>query len=295
MVRRAPDRHSRAMSEHITHTPTVKRLERSSDHRIIAGVCGGLGRYFDLNPTVFRLGLVVLTLLGGAGVLVYIAGVLVIPGEGKDDSIAAEILSDRRDHPGRLVGLGLVAVALFVLLSRAAYWPAAGAAWALVLVAGLVILWGSREHRARRVALILTTILATICLAAVVATVAAFAWFNVSFSDGVGNRVYTPAAAGDVRSDYKLGIGNLKVDLSQVPVASGLHVKAHLGIGELRIVVPRNAAVVVDAHAKAGDLYVLSTHEGGRNADVTGTFGSGKPLTIDATVGAGRIDVERAG
>ena len=43
------------MSEHITHTPSIKRLERSSSDRMIAGVSGGLGRYFDLNPGVFRL------------------------------------------------------------------------------------------------------------------------------------------------------------------------------------------------------------------------------------------------
>jgi hypothetical protein len=43
------------MSENITHTPSTKRLERSSEDRVIAGVSGGLGRYFDLNPTFFRL------------------------------------------------------------------------------------------------------------------------------------------------------------------------------------------------------------------------------------------------
>ena len=62
------------MSEHITHTPTIKRLERSSSDRVIAGVAGGLGRYFDLNPSFFRIGFVVLTLLGGAGVLIYLQG-----------------------------------------------------------------------------------------------------------------------------------------------------------------------------------------------------------------------------
>ena len=53
---------------------------------MLIGVCGGLGRYFDLNPTVFRVGFVVLTLLGGAGVLVYLAAALVMPAEGKERS-----------------------------------------------------------------------------------------------------------------------------------------------------------------------------------------------------------------
>ena len=56
---------------------------------------------------------------------------------------------------------------------------------------------------------------------------------------------------------------------------------------------PRNTAVSVNAHAKVGDLYVLNQHEGGRNIDVTS--GTGGLLVIDANVGAGRIDVVRAG
>src|SRR5215468_4832492 len=92
----AAARHPQDMSEHITHTATVKRLERSSSDRMLAGVSGGLGRYFDLNPGVFRLGFIVLVLLGGAGILVYLAAVLVIPNEG-EESIAARILAERRD------------------------------------------------------------------------------------------------------------------------------------------------------------------------------------------------------
>src|ERR1700755_3265007 len=107
------------MSEYTTPTPMVKRLERSSDAKILAGVAGGLGRYFDLAPAVFRLGFVVLTLLGGAGILVYTPAVLVIPKEGEDASIAEDILRKRRDHPARVVGLGLVAVAILALLARA--------------------------------------------------------------------------------------------------------------------------------------------------------------------------------
>src|SRR3954470_19205577 len=105
------------MTQPLTHTSEVKRLERSSN-RVVAGVSGGLGRYFDLNPAVFRLGFVVLTLLGGAGILVYLAAVLVIPVEGRDQSIAAQVLAERRDRPAPLIGLGLAGVALAVLLSR---------------------------------------------------------------------------------------------------------------------------------------------------------------------------------
>jgi phage shock protein PspC (stress-responsive transcriptional regulator) len=277
------------MSEHITYQP-VKRLERSSDGRIVAGVCAGLGRYFDLSPAVFRLGMIVLTVLGGAGILVYLAAVLVLPAEGKDESIAAEVLANRRDHPGRLIGLALVAVALFVLLSRAAYRPAAGAGWALVLVAGLLILWGGR--RGRGILIAVAVLLSALCVAAVVAVVSAFAWFNVSLDAGVGKRLYVPASAADVRPSYDLGVGRLTLDLRNVAPTSPQHVRVKLGIGKARIIVPRGEQVRVDANVKAGEVNVFAQHESGRHASIQ--TGSGN-LSIDADVGAGRLDVVRAG
>src|SRR5450432_1796996 len=107
------------MNQHTAHTAQIKRLERSSSDSMAAGVAGGLGRYFDLNPAVFRLGFVILTLLGGTGILVYLAAILVIPDEGSEQSIAAQVLAERRDRPWPVVGLGLAGVALVLLLSRA--------------------------------------------------------------------------------------------------------------------------------------------------------------------------------
>src|SRR5207248_2397654 len=105
----------------------------SRSDRMIAGVCGGLARYFDLSPVVYRVGFVVLTLLGGAGIVIYLAAALVIPDEGKAESIAAEILRARRERPWPLIGLALVAVAAAVLLSRATIWPHGDLAWILLL------------------------------------------------------------------------------------------------------------------------------------------------------------------
>ncbi len=56
-----------------------KRLYRSRDDRMIAGVCGGLGEYFSIDPTIVRLILLFLMLWGGGGVLVYILAWIVIP------------------------------------------------------------------------------------------------------------------------------------------------------------------------------------------------------------------------
>ena len=269
------------MSEHTIHTPMVKRLERSSSEKIFAGVCGGLGRYFDLAPAVFRLGFVVLTLLGGAGLLVYIAAVLVMPKEGEDSSLAEDVLKKRREHPARLVALGLIAVAILSLLARADTWPSAGASWFLVLVAGVVLLWTSSRRRGVMVAI--ASIFTIVVVAVVSALVIAFAWFDVSLRDGVGDRTYAPTAIQNVHQRYDLGIGQLTVDLSRMPTTQPVHVNAHLGIGELRVIIPRDASLVLTSHVKAGDRTI--EWQGGKKG----------PFYVNAQVGAGHIDVERAG
>src|SRR6478736_9442981 len=136
--------HPGVMSEHTTHIPEVRKLQRSQSDRMIAGVSGGLARYFEIHPAVFRVGFVVLTLLGGAGILIYVAAWLVIPDEGEADSVATAALRDRRDRPWPLIGLGLLAVAGAILLSRATLWPH-GDSWFLFLIAGALILWITRQ------------------------------------------------------------------------------------------------------------------------------------------------------
>jgi phage shock protein PspC (stress-responsive transcriptional regulator) len=62
----------------------VNRLRRSKSDRYIAGVAGGLGRHFDIDPTIIRVVLAVLTFFGGAGILVYGVIWLFIPEDGED-------------------------------------------------------------------------------------------------------------------------------------------------------------------------------------------------------------------
>lgn len=56
-----------------------KRLYRSKDERMIWGVCGGLAKYFDVDPTIIRLVAVLTLFLGLTGILVYIILAIVIP------------------------------------------------------------------------------------------------------------------------------------------------------------------------------------------------------------------------
>ena len=56
-----------------------KKLYRSSTNYKLAGVCGGIGEYFNIDPTLVRLGWIVFSVAGGAGVLAYIIAALVMP------------------------------------------------------------------------------------------------------------------------------------------------------------------------------------------------------------------------
>ncbi len=57
------------------------RLYRSKTERMLGGVCGGLGEYLDIDPTVVRLIFILMALLGGHGVLAYIILLLIVPSE----------------------------------------------------------------------------------------------------------------------------------------------------------------------------------------------------------------------
>lgn len=56
-----------------------KKLYRSSTNYKLAGVCGGIGEYFNIDPTLVRLAWVLFSVLGGAGVLAYIIAAIIIP------------------------------------------------------------------------------------------------------------------------------------------------------------------------------------------------------------------------
>jgi phage shock protein PspC (stress-responsive transcriptional regulator)/predicted membrane protein len=125
-----------------TETPVAdppKELHRSRDDRLLAGVSGGLGRYFDISPNFFRVGFAILTLVGGAGILLYLAAALVIPEEGRTDSIAADALKRYRERPWLLVGVALVGIAFLSIVAQADLWPDSGFAWTLLVIGVITI------------------------------------------------------------------------------------------------------------------------------------------------------------
>jgi phage shock protein C len=56
-----------------------KRLYRSRNNYMLAGICGGLGEYFNIDPTIIRLIVAFSALLAGSGILVYIIAWFIIP------------------------------------------------------------------------------------------------------------------------------------------------------------------------------------------------------------------------
>ena len=56
-----------------------KKLYKSETNKMLAGVCGGIAEYFNIDPTLVRLGWVVFSLLGGSGLLAYIIMAIIMP------------------------------------------------------------------------------------------------------------------------------------------------------------------------------------------------------------------------
>jgi phage shock protein C len=73
----------------------AKVLRRSRSHRMLAGVCGGIAEYLSVDANLVRLVVAVLTVFGGSGLLLYVAGWLLIPEEGEDTSIAQQYVAKR--------------------------------------------------------------------------------------------------------------------------------------------------------------------------------------------------------
>jgi phage shock protein PspC (stress-responsive transcriptional regulator) len=140
--------------------PGPKRLTRTRGDRVIGGVCGGLGRYFNVDPLLFRIGAVALVFVGGAGLLLYLAALLLVPNEGEAAPIAPGAQGGNRGW----VIAGVVVALLFAfpfLLAGGFLFAGIGIPFAVLVGAGVLVWWlvsgegpsGSAGDIARRAAL----------------------------------------------------------------------------------------------------------------------------------------------
>ncbi|MFJ9103912.1 PspC domain-containing protein [Streptomyces sp. NPDC102405] len=116
------------------------RFRRDRRHKLLAGVCAGLGRQYDMDPVIFRITLTVLSATGGIGLIFYGFAWLLVPYDDEDENEVRKLLTGRVDGQAltgvlfALVGCGVFltmlgntsvltfAVVLSLLLAGAGYW-----------------------------------------------------------------------------------------------------------------------------------------------------------------------------
>lgn len=122
---------------------------------------------------------------------------------------------------------------------------------------------------------------------------------NANIDGGVGNRNWVVNDAADATRDFRLGIGEADLDLTGLSADEDVRVSVKVGVGDLLVLVPEDARVVVDAEATAGQLRILDEDlvDGTdlRKRVVDSPDGAtGPDIRIDAEIGLGEVEVRRA-
>jgi len=182
-----------------------------------------------------------------------------------------------------VAGLGWLLDASGVEVPWRAMLPAALIAVGLATAAGA---FRGRQHGLMVVGVVLVAVLSV--------AVAADWDLDVPFAGGVGERSEQPTTPADL-DQYRLGIGNLRLDLRQLQVPAGTtRVEARVGIGELSVELPEGVAVAVDARSGLGNVRALDREEGGLGSRVqVEDGGGGRRLVLDLRVGLGQVQVDR--
>lgn len=364
----------------------AKRLTRSRSDRVVAGVAGGLARYFDVDPVLFRIGFVVITLMGGSGLLLYLAGWLLIPEEDEEESVGQRWVHDTDTLKVVLVVAAIVLLIPWVFVSAfAGFGEVDGIAIPLLILGGAVV-WMSRDrdssdrHRGPLVdetqpasptttsaapatpttpsppppaapppreprrprgpsitRLILSILLVAAGVAAlldqsgamhidvmpflafglvVVGAGLAVGWrwgrtrglipigvlltvvLSVGaasdgvFDAGVGEERHRPLTLAELDDEYRLGIGELVLDLRSLPPFRATHeIEVRVGIGQATVMLPPDVGYDVEASAGIGSVTLLGQEDNGFGAEATATGSGTGLLVIDARSGIGEVTV----
>jgi len=118
----------------------VRRLTRSSSDKLIGGVSGGLGRYFGVDPILFRIAFVVLTFAGGVGALAYIGLLAFVPA---DDG--SRPFGERRDV--NMIGAVLLGVVVLIILGPPFFFIGPALIPIAILIGIGVLLWRAAGGR----------------------------------------------------------------------------------------------------------------------------------------------------
>jgi len=157
-----------------------KRLYRSRSDRVIWGVCGGLARYFNIDPTIVRIIAVLLVFANGVGILVYLILTIVVPLESSEVTTSKEVIrenieemkatasqieheirstlakkkdaseeaSKARRRSFNILGITLIVIGILLLLAsfNFLWWLRWTYIWPLILIViGILIILGTRR------------------------------------------------------------------------------------------------------------------------------------------------------
>jgi phage shock protein PspC (stress-responsive transcriptional regulator) len=85
-----------------------KILYRSKQNRLVGGICGGIGEYFDIDPTIIRIIFILITLFGGSGIILYIILWLIIPSDKKVKVSVKENAEEIKEEAKDLIEKGRI-------------------------------------------------------------------------------------------------------------------------------------------------------------------------------------------
>ncbi|MDX6678261.1 MAG: hypothetical protein QOE31_2313 [Solirubrobacteraceae bacterium] len=306
---------------------------------MIGGVCGGLARYFGVDVTLVRIGMVALAALGGTGLIVYAAALVLVPADG-------EVAPGPNDTRNRALAVGAAIVLTIIGFAAGGFGLGGLFPLALMLVAGLAVWWfvngerpsgdpGTVVRRAAQGAGILlgcfalavgsffasglggAVVVASLVIAAGVALVAAAfvggaRWLvlpaiaialplafvsatGVDLNGGFGERHVRPGTLSEIKDSYRLGAGELVIDLRDVKLPAGDHrLKVGIGAGHALVLVPAGVCVASTAKVGMGGVVVFERDGGGIDVDWSDqrrTSGDAPRLVIDGDIGLGLLDV----
>ena len=272
--------------------PSEPLFIRPHDGRMLAGVCAGIARRWNLDVTLVRIVTVVLALVSGIGAVLYVAAWLLTPSTDGPAPLAADsklagTVSTTGERAMRRAPRFLLIVLLALLLVGLGHtlWFAAPIGLIIVLTL-LVLVFGTRLGR---------WVLGGLALLLAL-TIGAVAAFGPSF----GTRTVHVTSVDDLRSSYDYGAGAVRLDLSGIGAVVGQHrTDVHLGRGNVTVTVPSGVPVLVHARAGVGSVRVNGQYESGIDAEQTVPIGAGSAtatdrLVVDVTVGAGTVNVRTA-
>jgi phage shock protein PspC (stress-responsive transcriptional regulator) len=122
-------------------TPSPRPLRRDPHHRVLAGVCAGIGRRLGIDPIIVRVCFVAAAVSGGVGVLLYVLAWVLLPEEGSDESVIDRV-RDRRASWETALGTGLLVLSALLVFRELGIWFSDAIVWPVVLAAaGAAVIW----------------------------------------------------------------------------------------------------------------------------------------------------------